>query len=411
MDIFTLIATIFGLIVLLAYVNHLYFKLQNTIAMMSGALLISATLILIQHLGIANISEFSSSFIDRTQFSSFLLRGILSFLLFAGAMSIDFAALKSLKKEIAILSSCATVASTGLIAVFLYYLMQLFSLHLPLIYCFLFGALISPTDPIAVIATFKHIGAPKSLSTCLAGESLFNDGVGIVIFTTVLDLLSGHTQLSWQHVAMLFLQQSVGGIAYGLLLGYLVNFLIRRSDDPKMTILITLMAVTTGYRIALALDISGALAMVVTGLIVGAEIRNTLKPKALLSVENFWELIDEILNAVLFLVMGFELLELHISGPQVIVALSMIPIILLVRMITVALPLKSLHIKRTYKKYTISILTWGGLRGGLAVALALSIPANNYRDLIIALTYTVVVFSVVIQGITIKPLARKAIDS
>ncbi|MCH9644604.1 MAG: sodium:proton antiporter [Gammaproteobacteria bacterium] len=413
MDIFTLIATIFGLIVIFAYLNHLYLKLQITIAMMAGALLVSIILIILKHFGMHELDHYAKDFVRQTHLQTLLLQGILSFLLFAGAFSIDLSTLKTQKTEVAILSSLATIASTICIAFILFYFLKLLGIAMPLAYCFLFGALISPTDPIAVIATFKHINAPKQLSTCIAGESLFNDGVGIVIFTTIAGLLFSHTNITWQHVSILFLQQSVGGIAYGFALGFLVNFLIRHSNSSKMTILITLMAVTTGYRIALALNISGALAMVVVGLLVGSQMRKVLHERAQKTVANFWELIDEVLNAVLFLLIGFELLVLHINGMQTLAAICIIPIVLLVRMVTVATPLVSLklRLKRHYKKYTISILTWGGLRGGLAVALALSIPYNSHRDFIIALTYAVVVFSIIVQGTTIKSLGQRALEN
>ena len=378
-----------------------------TIAMMSGALLLSLAAIVLSHLGLSALSLYAKNLISDVDFGNLLMNGMLSFLLFAGAMTIDLPSMKSQKWEVGILASVSTIVSSLSIAWLLYFFLQWINTSIPLIFCLLFGALISPTDPIAVLATFKEIGAPKKITSCVSGESLFNDGVGIVIFTTLFGLAFQHSDITWQNILNIFLRQSVGGILYGMILGYITNFLLKHSNDLKLTILITLMIVTTGYQFALLLNISGALAMVVAGMMAGHYMQNHLNDTMKNSVFNFWELIDEILNAILFLLLGFEILVIHVSGLQLIAMLCIIPLVLLVRMITVATPLR-FFLRRSYQRYTISILTWGGLRGGLAVALALSIPKSNYRDFILALTYSVVAFAIIIQGSTIKSLAKLA---
>ncbi len=408
MTTYALTSVILSIAVLLGLINHRFIKMQSTIAIMAGALLLSFILILLQHFGIANVADTARQLIIRTDFNHLLLNGMLSFLLFAGALTIDFSTLKSQKWEIGTLASISTIASTLIIGTLTYYLLPLLGLQMPYLYCLLFGALISPTDPIAVLAIFKQVGAPKKLEMCVAGESLFNDGVAIVIFLTLYQLTFKGAPITVSNVILLFLKQAIGGILYGAVLGTVVHWLIKDLKDYKMAALITLAAVSGGYTLAMKLDISGALAMVVAGILVGYK-RKTYKHKQTIeALEMFWEIIDEILNAVLFLLIGFELLTIHASSVQIVAALAAIPMVLLVRLITVAIPMKFFQLKRSRQPYAIAILTWGGLRGGLAVALALSLPLGEHRDFIIALTYSVVAFAVIIQGSTIKPLTQLA---
>jgi len=409
MNAYALASIILTLAVIIGYINHRYIKMQSTIAIMTGSLILSFIFILMQHFGIADIASRTESLLIRTDFHSLLLDGMLSFLLFAGSLSIDFSLLKNRKWEIGILASLSTIASTLLVGTLSYYLLKLCGIPLPFLYCLLFGALISPTDPIAVLAIFKKIGAPKSLEVCVAGESLFNDGVGIVIFLTVYQLAFNHVAITWQNVSLLFLEQAIGGIAYGILLGLIAHHFMGKVNERKMAILITLAVVTGGYTLALAMHISGPLAMVVAGIFVGNKARKNKKEnEAQDALEMFWEVIDELLNAVLFLLIGFELLTIHIADYRLFAVVIAIPLVLFVRLITVAIPMKFIQLKRGAEPYTISILTWGGLRGGLAVALALALPPSQYRDLILTMTYGVVLFAVIVQGMTIKPLAKLA---
>lgn len=408
MDTYTTAAAILTLAVFIGYINHQFIRLQSTIAIMSGAILLSLILLVLQHLGLSNIAQQTKTLVIKADFNHLLINGMLSFLLFAGALTIDLNALKSNKWEVATLATIGTILSAFIISSCVYYFLPLLGLHLPYLYCLLFGSLISPTDPIAVLAIFKEIGAPKKLEVCVAGESLFNDGVGIVLFVTLYQLTFQGIPVTLPSVVILFSQQALGGIAYGAALGLLANYLIEHAEDPKIAVLVTLAMVTGGYSIALALNLSGALAMVVAGIFVGDKIRRKTHTQLRVWLDLFWELIDEILNAVLFLLIGLELLTIKATSQSLLAAVLIIPLVLLVRLITVAIPMKFFQLRRSQTPYTISVLTWGGLRGGLAVALALSLPHNAYRDLILTLTYAVVAFAVIVQGLTIKPLAKLA---
>lgn len=410
MSVYTLIAIITTIAVFIGYLSHRLLKMQSTIAIMVGALGLSLFLLILQHTGLTNLTEYTRALLIRTNFHALLMNGMLSFLLFAGSLTIDFSVLRTQKWIIGTLASISTVASAALIGILVYYLLPMLGISLPFLYCLLFGALISPTDPIAVLATFKEIGAPKVLETCVAGESLFNDGVGIVIFTTIYQLAFANQDASISQVTLLFFREALGGILYGVLLGLAANHLIKTVTDYSIAILITLAIVTGGYTLALHLDISGPLAMVVAGIFVGnkeahaSSVESSVRKRIL----TFWEVIDEVLNAILFMLIGFELLTIQASPLELVAILLVIPLVLAVRFVTVATPLSLRFFKRKKHPYMLSILTWGGLRGGLAVALALSLPPSTERDLILALTYGVVAFSVIVQGITIKPLARRA---
>ena len=407
MDIYSLSAIILTIAIFIGYLNHRFIGMQSTIAIMTGSLVFSSLLLILGHLGIADITDTMRELILKADFRDLLLKGMLSYLLFAGALSIDLDTLKSHKWEIGTLASVSTIASALLIGMLSYYLLPLAGIHIPLLYCLLFGALISPTDPIAVLATFKSVDAPKSLSVCVAGESLFNDGVGIVIFTTLFQLTFQHGDITFGSITILFLKQAVGGLLYGFLLGVIALQLIRPVKDHKIAILVTIGIVSGGYSFASWLDISGPLAMVVSGIFLGNKLRHSQCAKGLVaSLDTFWELIDEILNAVLFLLIGFELLAIKASGIEVLVAALAIPFVLLIRLITVALPMKLIQLRRSHNPFIITILTWGGLRGGLAVALALSLPANPYREFLLAMTYAIVAFAVIVQGLTVAPLVR-----
>jgi len=412
MSAYTIASIIITLAVLFGFINHRFIRLQSTIAIMAGALFLSLILLVLQNLGITDLTQHTRNMLIRTNFHNLLLNGMLSFLLFAGALTIDLEHLKTQKWEIGILASASTICSTFIIGTAIYYGLPLLHLPLPYLYCLLFGALISPTDPIAVLATFKEVGAPKDLEACVSGESLFNDGVGIVVFLTLYSLTFQHTTITLGHVAWLFLEQAIGGMVYGFIIGQITAWLIRQCNDYNMAILITLATVTGGYTFALAIHISGALAMVVAGIIVGNTLRYKIHNKQQTEILTvFWEVIDEALNAVLFLLIGFELLTLNANLSQLAAALLCIPLVLVVRLITVAIPIKLLQFVREHNPYAVSVLTWGGLRGGLAVALALSLPPSHYRDFILAMTYAVVAFAVIVQGLSIKPLAKIAKDA
>jgi len=376
---------------------------------MSGSLFLSLILILLNHFGLTFIRQHATQLLATLNFQQLLLNGMLSFLLFAGALNIDMTHLRKQFMEVAILASLGTIASAFLIGLLAYWLLRLLHFPLDYIYCLLFGALISPTDPIAVLATFRRLKAPAKLEVIVEGESLFNDGVGIVIFLTVFHLAFSGTPVTINSVLILFLQQAIGGICYGFILGAFSLWLIRAIDEPKLIILITLVLTTGGYALAQQFNISGPLAMVVAGIIIGnAERRHAISKANRAALDSFWVIIDEVLNAVLFLLIGFELLAIKASYDELIVALLSIPMVLFVRFITVAAPMHLFKRFRDYPPFTTTILIWGGLRGGLAVALALTLPAGQHKSMLLAMTYAVVAFAIIVQGTTVKTLVRKA---
>lgn len=405
MDLYLTASCILTLAILIAYVNHVFIKMQTTIAVMTASLLISLILIILTNSHLIKIEFKIVETLTSIDFGKLLINGMLSFLLFAGALTIDIHSLHAQRWEIFTLSFFSTVASTFLVAIGTFFFLPFIGLHLDFIYCLLFGALISPTDPIAVLATFKQLKAPKILGTTVAGESLFNDGVGIVMFVSLYQIAFAQEALTPSSVLLLFLQQTVGGIGYGVVLGFITSWLIKYADDHKIEILLTIGVATGGYALAQRLAMSGPLAMVVTGIIIGSYGRNqAMSAEAKAVLDEFWELIDEILNSILFLMIGFELLVIAKGEYYFIAALVAIPLVLIVRYITIIIPMAFFKLRRKYCPYMITILVWGGLRGGLAVALALSLPPGNYRQLILAMTYAVVAFAVIVQGITTKPL-------
>jgi CPA1 family monovalent cation:H+ antiporter len=406
-----LIALLLTFAVLVAYINHRYVKMPSTIAIMFASLLISFFLIVMGWFGFHDTLQSLSTLLAPLNFHDLLINGMLSFLLFAGALTIDISHLRNQKWEIGILASLGTVGSALLVGYGMYWTLPLIGIHLSLLYCLLFGALISPTDPIAVLSIFKALKAPRDMTIFLEGESLFNDGVGIVIFLTIYTLAYQGGDFSISTITLLFLRQAIGGILYGALLGLIGYWLIEPVDDHRMQILVTLALVTGGYALAMYLDISGPLAMVVAGIFIGNQSREFyMSPHTRENLDNFWEVMDEILNAVLFLLIGFELLQLNINLKELIAMGLAIVLVLLVRFICVAVPIHFFRFKRQYFPGMVRILTWGGLRGGLAVALALALPAvDTQRGVVLAMTYGVVVFAILIQGMTIKPMIKKSL--
>lgn len=411
MDAYTIASIILTLAVLIAYINHRFIQIPASIAVMLGALSISLFLIIIDNVTSVSIAKDLSHLLMRTDFHNLLLNGMLSFLLFAGAMHIDLSHLKSQRWEIGTLAIFSTIVSTLLIGYAVYYLLPLLGMHIPLLDCLLFGALISPTDPIAVLSITKQINAPRRLETIISGESLFNDGVAIVIFVILFNLVVHHQSPTFSLVAEMFVREAIGGIVFGTLLGLITTQLLKQCREINIIILITVAIVTGGYHLALAIGVSGPLAMVMAGILVGNGMHKIFAESYCKQIIIFWDIIDELLNAALFLLIGFEMLTIKTTTVTFIAMIGVIPLALLVRWVTVAIPIKLLERWRHQLPYSVSILTWGGLRGGLAVALALSIPHSHDRNFMLALTYSIVVFSIIVQGLTMKPLARKAMNA
>jgi CPA1 family monovalent cation:H+ antiporter len=303
-----------------------------------------------------------------------------------------------------------TLVSTLLVGFGMWLALPLVGFELPLVYCLLFGALISPTDPIAVMGILKSVDAPKSLELVFAGESLFNDGVAVVIFALLVGMQATGSTPTPGHALLLLLREAGGGLAFGALIGYATFFLMRSIDNYQVEVLLTLAAVTGGYALASAIHVSGPLAMVVAGLILGNDGRAlAMSDTTRRYVDMFWELIDEILNAVLFVLLGMEVLIVVFTANELMAAAVAIVITLLARLVSVGLPTRALERVVKLPPGSWKVLTWGGLRGGISVALALSLPPGPERDGVVALTYCVVVFSVLGQGVTIGPAIRGAL--
>lgn len=407
MNLFNILSFLFTIAAILGYINYRYIKLQSSIAITMTTMLLTVGIIFISSLGI-NVGEKEIALaFSKIDFHSLLMNGMLSFLLFAGALNVSLDQLLEEKWEVMILAIGGTVISTFIIGGLTFYFLAWLGQPLAFIHCLLFGALISPTDPIAVLAVFKKLKAPKSLDTRLAGESLFNDGVGIVLFVTIYAVAYGQHSATVGAIAALFLQQAIGGILYGMLLGYIGYRLIKPINDSLQEIFITLAIATGGYSLAQTLNISGPLAMVVAGMFIGNRQKMFyMSEKTRVHLVHFWEVIDSAFNAILFLLIGLELIALQRSFFELISGLGAIIIVLVARIISVGVPMQLMRLKRCYEPFATSIMIWGGLRGGLAIALALALPAGPAKALILPMTYATVLFSILVQGLSISPLVK-----
>ena len=406
------IAAIFIVITaLLAYVNERLLGLPIAIGVMAAALLLSLTLLGLDAAGIDfGLRRREESLLRSIDFSTVLMQGMLSMLLFAGALHVDLSRLKAYRWQVGALAVGSTILSTALVGFATWLVLPWLGIDLPLLYCLLFGALISPTDPIAVMGVLKTAGAPENLELVITGESLFNDGVGVVVFSLLLGVAASGIVPSAGDGLLLLLHEAGGGLLFGAVLGYLAFRLLKSIDSYQVEVLLTLAVVTGGYALASRLHVSGPLAMVVCGLIVGNGGRAlAMSDLTRRYVDLFWELIDEILNAVLFVLIGMEVVLVTFSGGTFMAAAVAIVLILSARALTVGLPVGLLRRSFRLPKGAGWVLTWGGLRGGISVALALSLPPGPQRDIVLALTYCVVVFSILGQGLTLGRVIRSAL--
>ncbi len=402
-------AIVVVLTALFATINARFLRLPPAIGLTMLGALASATIILVSRLvpGL-HLHRFAKSFVDGLDFKTTLLDGMLSFLLFAGAFHIDWRDMREGRWAILALASFGTVFSTLLVGLGLKGLLLVVGHDMPFVWCLVFGALISPTDPVAVIAILKDAWLPPSIQATIATESLFNDGVGVVVFTIVFAAATGQQEMTLAAASKLFALEAGGGIVFGAIIGAIAFWLMRGIADLVAEVLITLAVVMGGYAAAQAMGISGPVAMAVAGLIMGNQgVKYALSERARDYVVNFWLLIDEILNAVLFLLVGLEAIAVWRENEIMLVALAAVPIVLLARFISVGGPLLLLYRISSLGRGAVPILVWGGLRGGISIALALSIPNGPYQELILAATYAVVFFSVLVQGSTIGRLARR----
>ncbi|HEY4198865.1 MAG TPA: sodium:proton antiporter [Mucilaginibacter sp.] len=389
-----------------AYINHRWIKWPPTIGIMILSL-ISSILMVVMGSSHFLLSRKALQLVSSIDFQDVLMNFMLSFLLFAGAIHIDAGKLKKERWPVMVLATVGILISTFIVGALVWYLFQLFHFPIPFIYCLLFGSLISPTDPIAVMGILKEARIPASLELKIAGESLFNDGVAVVIFISIAEVARSG-DFSAFDVGKLFLQEAIGGLLFGGLLGYLGFRAMRSIDDYKVEVLITLAVVMGGYFIAGHLHVSGPLAMVVAGIIIGNKSREEgISNLTRDYLGKFWELIDEILNAVLFLFIGFEMLVIKINTTVLLIGGITILIVLLARWVSVIIPVFFLRFKIKFEKNAVAILTWGGLRGGISVALALSLGGTMYKDEFVLITYMIVVFSILVQGLTIGKVAKK----
>ena len=407
MGILELAAVVVTLAAVFAYLNHRFIGLPTTIGVMLIALAVSLALLLVGSLAAPAAADWGRHLLDRLDFSDTVLEGMLSFLLFAGALFVNLEDLARQKWLIAGLASIGVITSTLLVGGGAWLLFQALGHELPFIYCLLFGALISPTDPLAVLGILKTAGVPGTLETKIVGESLFNDGVAVVVFLVLLEA-ARHGGIAPGEVGALFLQEAAGGAVFGLAVGGLAYAMLRSLDNYTVEILITLAVVMGGYALAHALHLSGPIAMVVAGLLLGNQGRVlAMSEHTRDHLDTFWELVDEILNVVLFVLIGLEVLALSFGGVDLLAGLILIPVVLAARFVSVSLPVTVLRPLRAFSPGVVRILTWGGLRGGISVALALTLPAGDARDLLLPATYVVVLFSLLVQGLSVGRVARR----
>ena len=391
-----------------AYVNYRFLKLPSTIGIMVIAIVVSIFLILFGESVLPRTYVRLHGLMNSIDFTEVLMGAMLNFLLFAGAIHINIKDLKAQFWPVVIFSTAGVLISTFVVAFGVYYLLPLFGFKINFLWALVFGALISPTDPVAVLSILKNANVSKELETKVAGESLFNDGMAVVVFSVVLQLAVGkEVDLSLENISLLLLHEAGGGLLLGVILGYVTSRMMRHVDDYLISVLVTLSVVMGGYLIARQMHISGPLTMVAAGLFMG-NFNVNFKTKSVTQdyLVKFWELIDEIMNSVLFLFIGFELLMIKNLNDFVLAGLIAIIVVQIARYVSIILPTKFMSFKTRFSPQTIRVLFWGGIRGGVSIALAMSIPKNEYSDLVISITYFVVVFSIIVQGLTIGKVAN-----
>ncbi len=409
MDFYDIAAVLTTLAALFSYLNHRYIRFPSAIGLMALSLVFSFFLLGLGRFGILYSEVQARTLLGGLNFHDTLMHGMLGFLLFAGALHVNLDDLLHRKWIISLLATFGVLLSTLLVGGLTWLCLHLLGLDLPLLYCLLFGALISPTDPIAVLGIMKKIGAPKELETTITGESLFNDGMGVVIFLSLLSLLHDGAAPDYGKIGKFLLVEAGGGILFGLALGYLCYVFLKQVDQYQVEVLLTLATVIGGYRLAELLHVSAPLAIVTAGLLIGNHGRHFgMSPLTRRHLDTFWELIDEILNAVLFVLIGLEVLIIPHDNRYLIAAALLIPTVLFARLISVGGAVGLLAgLNRRYHRGTVVILTWAGLRGGISVALALSLPAGPERAAILTLTYIIMAFSILVQGLSVGRLIKR----
>ncbi len=408
MEIFILFSVVITLVAFFSYINVRLFKLPSGIILMVMGILVSITLIIVGKISPVFTEDIKKQ-ISLINFSEFLLGILLSFLLFAGSLHVKYDLLKKSGKSILSFATVGVLLSTVIMGGAVHYLLAFFGIEVPFIACFLFGAVVSPTDPIAVLGILKKANISESIGIKIVGESLFNDGVGVVVFVTIFQIMQqGIENITVFSVATLFAQEALGGVIIGLCIGYIGYKLMKSIDHFQTEILISLAMVMGGYSLCHAIHVSGPLAMVVAGLFTGNKSsREAMSDKTRDYLEKFWEITDEILNAVLFMLMGLQLAVINFDVKYLFIGLITAIILLVVRYISLWIPTHLFMFKKTLEKKTLVIMTWGGLRGGISIALALSLPVDEYKNIFVTVTFAIVLFSILVQGLTIGKLVMK----
>lgn len=411
MTLFDIVALLVGLSALFGYLNHQFLGLPHAIGVVIIALAASGAIVVADFLAPSyGIGALVIGTLRRIDFYETVMHGLLSLLLFAGAVHVDIGELAARKWAIALMATVGVALSTFSIGASVWLVAGAMDIALPFIWALVFGALISPTDPVAVLGILKTVKVPRLLEAKIAGESLFNDGVGVVVFTIMVAIAVGGPEGdvdAWD-VVELFVVEALGGAVLGLGAGYVTYRAMRRIDEHNLEVLITLALVLCTYAVANHTHLSGPIAVVIAGLFIGNHgARFAMSESTRRHVFQFWELVDELLNSILFLLIGLEVLMVGVSTELALFAVAAIPIVLASRWVGVGVPISLLSIKETYSRGAIAILTWGGLRGGISVALALSLPATAYTPYILAATYAVVVFSIIVQGLTMRAVVRR----
>lgn len=393
---------------LFSFINYRFLKLPSTIGLMLISLVCALIVIIEGHVS-NQFHDYIASNIQNVNFSETLLNVMLSFLLFAGALHVNISDLKKHSASISIFSTAGVALSTFLFGTTIYFIFGLFSIQIDFIYCLLFGAIVSPTDPIAVLGLLREAKIPKDIEVIINGESLFNDGIGVVFFVTIMQVIkNGVENLSYSAILIFFSREVFGGLALGIALGYAAYYLIKKIDDYKIEVLISLATVMISDELAHLFHVSGPLAVIAAGLIIGNKVTHSVMSEKSADYHNkFWELIDDFLNAALFVLIGLQLVIMPFLGKYFIIAAISVIILLICRYISVIIPIKFFKDKKLYNASTALIMTWGGLRGGLSIALTLILPEGPYKEIIVAITYIIVLFSVVVQGLTTGKVARK----
>ena len=442
LSLFEIAASLLVLSALLSWLNRAYIKLPHTIGLLVMALLASFVLMALHAVFPAlGLTETIQSAIGQIDFNETLMKGMLGFLLFAGALHVDFGKMRDAKWAIGTMATFGVILSTFIVGTGFYYLAKMFGIPMPYMWALVFGALISPTDPVAVLSILKTVKMPPALEAKIAGESLFNDGVGVVVFTIILAIAVGNTDaghammqtimvagpaeaaagghgssVSVLDIAELFVVDAIGGAVLGLIAGWIAVRMMAKIDEHAIEILISLALVAGTYAIAQRINIlghhlSGPIAVVVAGLMIGNKGASyAMSEHTKQYLFGFWEMIDEILNSVLFLLIGLEILVLGLAPSYAWITLLAIPLVLFARLNAVFFPMKIIGTFKSFTKGAIPVLTWGGVRGGISVALALSLPENEYKPLILTATYGVVVFSIIVQGLTVKNVVQRNVD-